>query len=509
MTVLLIIFLGSFYYYNLQKQNFIQEETTLLQTVDISKKYIVLRLETDNVLTNAKNYENYESWNTEMTKIINDWSKLEQQSQALNAMASETAKKVAFNFTLIKTAHAYSAKEITDIYDKAPKLKGIATLANHLGVDAKRAQAILNQAQAEISSEIFTEEGKAFENLENTAIVVKDGCKVAGFVGGVVLTGGTAGFAAASTLTQVSVVVAGADLALEITEDGAQIALGDKNKVTSLVKDVRTVTEPIASVLSITNIPENLGSAYGKIDAVMIGLEKFRQTAQEGKVIGIDLTNFESHRPFQVIRKTQYPKTLSVAEMEKTEVEEWLKSLNKQQTQMSNTEVLDYLSNEVVQIQQIEKPVDNKEIKEENFNSSEVNQNETNQNDNTTTPNIDNQSNMASNSNTTQNMIGTYNGTAVLQHIEEDIEAPDSLPVTLQLNEGGKGVANVNGFTGDVEYAGNSVTFSVTMKDSGATIYCTFKGRAVTNDDSITISGTMNFTMMGVNFASYTLNAQK
>mgnify|MGYP002476543411 CR=1 FL=1 len=60
----------------------------------------------------------------------------------------------------------------------------------------------MDKAQAEITSGVFTEEGDAFETLENTATVVKDGCKVVGFVGGVVVTGGVAGLAAAGTVAQ-------------------------------------------------------------------------------------------------------------------------------------------------------------------------------------------------------------------------------------------------------------------------------------------------------------------
>lgn len=342
---ILVLAAGAFYFLNKKTPDEAQEELVLEQTVSISKEYLSLRLQTDNVLINAESYPDYESWNTEMTKIIDDWENLAKKSEELEKSALETAnlsEEISFNF--IQKANAYTAKEISDIYDKAPKFKGIATLAKHLGVDAKRAQMILDQAQAEITSGVFTEEGDAFENLEHTAIVVKDGCKVAGFVGGVVLTGGAAGFAAAGTLTQVTVVVAGADLALEVTEDSAQIAFGDKNKVSSFVKDVRTVTEPVASVLSITNIPSNLGTTFGKIDAVMIGLEQFREAAQEGKVVGVDLTTFESHRSFQVIRNTKYPGTVTVAEMEMAEVEEWLKSLNKKQEPMTPEEIKEFLS---------------------------------------------------------------------------------------------------------------------------------------------------------------------
>jgi hypothetical protein len=343
-TVTAILLIGAFYFFNKEPAGQKQEQVLLEQTYGISKEYLSLRLQTDNVLVNAKSYPDYESWNTEMTKIISDWNNLEKKSQELQKSALEIAELSVVRFDLIPTANAYTAKEISDIYDGAPKFKGIATLASHLGVDAKRAQVILDKAQAEISSGVFTEEGDAFENLENTAIVVKDGCKVAGFVGGIVLTGGVAGFAAAGTMAQVGTVVVGVDLALEVTEDGAQIAFGDKNKVSSFVKDIRTVTEPIANIITITNIPSNLGNAYGKFESVMVGLEKFRETAQEGKVIGVNLNNFKYQPSFQLIKKTKYPGTLTIAEMEKAEVEEWLKSLNKKQEPMSQEEIKKFLT---------------------------------------------------------------------------------------------------------------------------------------------------------------------
>lgn len=345
--VLVVIAFGLFKFFDKNSSTNLEQQV-YSQTMALSKEYLSLRLQTNNVLVNAKNYLNYESWNTEMTEIIKDWENLEKESQELKNSTVKTANSVVINLNFIQRANAYSAKEISNIYDKAPRLKGIATLANHLGVDAKRAQVILDKAQAEISSGVFTEEGDTFETLEHTAIVVKDSCKVTGFVGGVVLTGGVAGLATAGTLTTTTVVVAGVDLALEVTEDGAQIAFGDKNKVSSFVKDVRTVTEPIANVLTITNIPGNLGNIFGKFDAVMVGLEQFRESAQEGKVIGVDLTSFEYQKPFERIRQAKYPKTVTAAEMEMAEVETWLQSLNKKQEPMTQKEVEDFLSSSTI-----------------------------------------------------------------------------------------------------------------------------------------------------------------
>jgi hypothetical protein len=354
-TVVTLLVVGGFWFITQSDRT---EQQILESTYDSSKQYLSLRLRTDDVLINAESYTDHAVWNDDMTRLIQDWQSLEKYVSELETTANKQAELAAINLKLVTTANAYTAKEINTIYDKAPKFKGIATLAKHLGVDAKRAQLILNQAQNETTAEVFGEEGNAFENLENTAIVVKDGCKVVGFVGGVVLTGGTAGLAAAGTMTQVGTVIVGVDLALEVTEDGAQIAMGDRNKVSSFVKGIRTVTEPIASVISITSMPSNLGDAYGKFDSVMVGLEQFREAAQEGKVVGVDLKNFEYQKPFQRIRQAKYPGTVTVAEMEKAEVEEWLKSLNTPYKPMTQAEVKDFLSTSNKQV--AEKKADDK-----------------------------------------------------------------------------------------------------------------------------------------------------
>ena len=353
--IIIVLIISAFL---LIKQKNKSEQEVLTSTYDISREYLSLRHRTDNILLQAKEYSDYASWDQDMSALIEDWATLEQESQKLESAADKEADKVSMKPISMPTVKAYTAKEITDIFDKAPKFKGIATLAKHLGVDAKRAQLILNQAQDGMSVEVFSEEGDAFENLENSAIVIKDGCKVTGFVGGVILTGGAAGFAAAGTMTQIGTVVVGVDLALEVTEDGAQVAFGDKNKVSSFVKDVRKVTEPVASVIAITNVPSNLGTAFGKVDSVMLGLEKFRQTAQEGKVLGIDLKNFEYHPPFQVIKQAKYPGAVTVAEMEMAEVEEWLNSLNVKLEPMTQEEVKEFLESPAKEAKEDKKDAD-------------------------------------------------------------------------------------------------------------------------------------------------------
>jgi len=128
------------------------------------------------------------------------------------------------------TAYAYDRNEISNVFDKAPAGKKIATLAKYLGVDAKRAQMILNQDQNQVTADAWNEAGDALNKLEKSAVVIKDGCKIAGFVGTTALTGGSAALLTGSTLSKAAVIVSGADLTLEIGNDAASIALGNNNK---------------------------------------------------------------------------------------------------------------------------------------------------------------------------------------------------------------------------------------------------------------------------------------
>src|SRR3989339_109373 len=338
------------------------EQAVYEQTYNISKNYVALRYRTDNVLINAEQYPDYEGWNSEMTAIIKGWKSLEESAAVLEKSAEEMAReKTGFKFT--REALAYDKEEISRIVDKAPMGKKIMTLAKHLGVDAKRAQLILNQDQAMVSSEIWGGEGDTYETMEKSAIVVKDGCKVAGFVGGVVLSGGTSAIMAGSVLTKAAVIVSGADLVLEVTEDGANIALGNDNKVSAIVGEARKVSGPIATVLTITDIPNNLSSGFDKFNAVMDGLDQFRSAAQDGNILGINLPVYTGETKDSPI---------SVAVMKPEEVGEWLKENGKETPGESVAEVEKILGiNDKIdrKVEQDEKSApqkaEDKEVKEE------------------------------------------------------------------------------------------------------------------------------------------------
>ncbi|OGF25042.1 hypothetical protein A2303_05465 [Candidatus Falkowbacteria bacterium RIFOXYB2_FULL_47_14] len=289
------------------------EQELFEKTLAGSKQYLELRIKTDDILVNARKYGGYEKWKAEMDGLIGEWDDMAKKAEELEKIADEY---IPSELGLVKGAKAVTKEEINNVFDKAPAGKKIKTLAKFLGVDAKRAFLMLKQTQEEVKAEAWTEAGDQFKKLENSAIVIKDGCKVAGFVGGVIISGGTAGFAAASTMTKAAVIIGGADLTMEVTEDAANIALGNDNEISELVGDVRKITEPAAAILSITSLPENLASGFDKFNGVMIAIDQFRSAAQEGKVVGIALPAYNNKD-----RETEIEAATGSTE----EIRDWLK----------------------------------------------------------------------------------------------------------------------------------------------------------------------------------------
>jgi len=285
---LVVLSIGALYFFNNQKSDQAPEQAVLEQTLAISKKYAALRYRTDNVLINAKEYNEYDLWNKEITDIISQWKGLEKDAATLEKTTSVIAEE-KISVGLVSTAYAYDKQEISNIIDKAPMGKKIMTLAKHLGVDAKRAQLILNQDQAQVTSDAWNEAGNTFQTLENSAVNIKNGSKVTVFVGTLVATGGTSAFVASGALAQTAVVVSGADLVLEVSDDEARIALGDRNKVSKMISKVRAVTEPAAGILSIASIPGNVSKAIDKFGVAYLGADQIRSVVQDEKILGVSI----------------------------------------------------------------------------------------------------------------------------------------------------------------------------------------------------------------------------
>lgn len=268
------------------------EQEVYQKTMDISKQYLSLRYQTDNVLINANTYPNYKTWDTQISRLIKNWKKIEKDATQLENLANKmVTSDLALSF--FPKVYAYDKQEISDVFDKALAGKKIATLAKHLWIDAKTAFKILQQDQAQVEADAWNEAGNTFQTLETSAVLIKDTCKVAWFVWSIAVGWGVAVLATKWVLSQAVVVVGGADLVLEVTDDAANIALGNHNKISSLASKTRIVTEPIASILTISDIPNNLKIGFEKFSSTMVVLDQFNSTIQEGKVVGIQLPTYQ------------------------------------------------------------------------------------------------------------------------------------------------------------------------------------------------------------------------
>lgn len=337
---LLVLSAGAFYFFNQQKGGSTQEQVVLEQTLTISQEYSSLRYQTENVLEKAKEYQDYDKWIDEMSIIIDGWKTLEGNSMKLEKEADEIATKTT-SLNLVKKAHAYDSVEVRKVIESAPMGKQVRTLAKHLGVDAKMAQLILNQTQDQISREAYGEEGDVFEKCEQNSMRIKNGAKVTVFVGGVVLTGGTSAIVASGALAKTALVVSGADLVLEVADDEAKIALGDKNKVSEMVGSLRVVTEPAASILTIANMPGNLSKAMEKVSAAYFGADQVRSAIQDEKILGISIKINENGET-----------KANVTGLIEQELPEWMKENNIIKSGESAEEILNQIKKETKEEEQ-------------------------------------------------------------------------------------------------------------------------------------------------------------
>jgi hypothetical protein len=323
-VVLFLVFGGS-------KDTKTDDQIVLHNTISISRTYAALRIKTDNILMHASEYPDYETWNADMTTLLAQWQNVADKAALLEDQADAySQEETAYIF--VPTVYAYTKDEISNVFDKAPAGKKIKTLAKYLGVDAKRAYKILKSDQEFVKADAWNEAGDTFKKLETSAVVIKDGCKVAGYIGAAAMTGGAVGTAAlgsagvaggltagtATAFEATVLVVTGTDLMLEVGEDAATIALGDTSKTVTSISNIRSYTDPAASLLSITDIPKNVAKgaeAIDKLGVVLVQVDQIRSMVQDGKLLGINIKPADTPAGAKV----------EAAPLKEDEIQDWIK----------------------------------------------------------------------------------------------------------------------------------------------------------------------------------------
>ena len=171
------------------------------------------------------------------------------------------------------------AEEFTKQYDKAPAGKKIKTLAEYYNTDAKSIFYELKQTQAIL-------EGAAYEDLGDTMHKWYIGAKTtaaAGKVCAVVVSGGTAGVAAAGT----GLVIAGCDAAVSVGATTCEICLGSDNKLTKTLDKTSEFTGIISGISSPFSIASSSNAEK------LIFATSTLADAADGKILGgaVDVDN--------------------------------------------------------------------------------------------------------------------------------------------------------------------------------------------------------------------------
>lgn len=183
------------------------------------------------------------------------------------------------------------ARDITERFDNAPAGKGIRTLAEQMGTDAKHAYAQLKQAQDILASDAYGDFAKTADTAYKTAKVLK-----------------TAGTAAQLTLSIVTanpvttteavmaaggILINGMNTLLEVGQTGSVLIVGDDNKLSQSLENLEDNLAPIGSAIGLYGLGSNLAKGAELLDdtpamadsLMYIGSSLYDYVA-DGKILG-------------------------------------------------------------------------------------------------------------------------------------------------------------------------------------------------------------------------------
>ena len=434
---------------------------------------------------------------TDQAVLLLDISQTDAINQPSIALASHTSQGID---------RQTWAENLTKQYDALRGAQRYKQLAEQLGTDTRTAVQQMALAQKIIRNAAEQEEAQAEVAEYTRSINVVEGYKTASkvglFVGATIATGGGTLTALAGSSMSVpvagAIIVGGVDCIVDVGQTTSSIILGEDHQVTVDFKEAADIIQPISMVMSLVTMDPT-----SAVDEIAFLGEAMMEWSNPGKITGIavEMTKNATSRVLA--------KLISAMEGNLPDVRKSLEGLNlslpkEEGTSLAKLILANTVGSEEAQAKMQELRAQMAKLAGEAVEQSQEAQ-ETpapEQEEGTLTGE---QTQPAAGSDLGNSIAGTYSNGAVLQSTAEGVEADGSLPVTLQLNEGGTGTATVYGFSGDAVYAGNSVSFSVPM--TGLT--CVFYGSSSSSGSSVVISGTMVCSLMGIAAATYSWSAQK
>lgn len=187
------------------------------------------------------------------------------------------------------------AKDITERFDKAPVGKGIRTLAEQMGTDAKHAYAQLKQAQDILAGNAYEDFAQTANTAYKTAKVLKTAGTAAQFTLSIVTANPVT--TTGAVMTAGGIVVNGLNTMFEVGQTGSILWVGDDNKLSKSLENVENVLAPIGSVIGLYGCASNLAKGAellddgaGMADTLMYLGTSIYDYATEGKILGGSFT---------------------------------------------------------------------------------------------------------------------------------------------------------------------------------------------------------------------------
>ena len=191
------------------------------------------------------------------------------------------------------------AKDITERFDKAPAGKGIRTLAEQMGTDAKHAYAQLKQAQDILASDAYSD----FADTANAAYKTAMALKTAGTAAQLTLSIVTAnpGTMTEAVLQGGGILMNGINTMLEVGQTSSVLIVGEDNKLSAKLENIESALAPIGATIGLFSLGSNLMSGKKLLDdvpamadSIMYMGSSLYDYMSEGKILGGTFTQADN-----------------------------------------------------------------------------------------------------------------------------------------------------------------------------------------------------------------------
>ncbi len=192
------------------------------------------------------------------------------------------------NSLFVTTAYAADSEGIINTFDSAKAGQRLKAVAEYLGRDMSKAKealkyaaSALKMANGEITASEWNNFAQTARNLETAARITKTATQTAAIIAGGPATGALEG---------ASLVVGGASLIWQATDDGCFVAMGDSYDSSEFVANLQKVSNFVAPIAFTSGmLTMDFSSAKGAVLASYDFAENIRGLFQDGKIVGIEL----------------------------------------------------------------------------------------------------------------------------------------------------------------------------------------------------------------------------